>query len=169
MIEKRALTQREYGNACKQYAEANHRRDKWVFWSIRLSIVDLLASILLPDGIRLGMSLIPALLLPVGLVTCTPHFLRLTKDAWIAGKHDWIAFGIYWFSALYFFLLLTAWSKSDGLKIAVIVTYTGIQLSGAYVWYCIFYAKARKAMTGDSLSGLLREGIQAIADSYLLK
>lgn len=169
MIEKKQLTQREYSKACKQYAEANLRRDKWVAWSIRLSIVDLLVSIFSPDGIQLGMSLIPALLLPVGLVTCTPSFLRLTNDTWIAGKYDWIAFGIYWFSALYFFLLLTAWSKSDGLKFAVVVTFTGIQLSGAYVWYCIFYTNARKAMTGDSLSGLLREGIHSIVDLYRLK
>ena len=169
MNERRHLPQSEYNKACKQYAEANHRREKWVIWAIRLSIAALLTSIFVPDGIQLGLSLIPAMLLPVGMVTYTPSFLRLTNDTWIAGKNDWIAFGIYWFSALYFFLLLTAWSKSDGLKVAVIVTFTGIQLSGAYFWYCIFYSNARKAMTGDSLSGLLREGIHGIVDLYRKK
>jgi hypothetical protein len=165
----RQLPLSEHNKACKQYAAANHRREKWALWAIRLSIAALLTSIFVPEGVQLGLSLVPALLLPVGMVTFTPHFLRLIKDTWIAGKYDSIAFGIYWFSALYFFLLLTAWSKLDGLKIAVIVTFTGIQLSGAYVWYCIFYSKARKAMTGDSLSGLLRDGIHGIVDLYRKK
>ena len=165
----RQLPLSEYHKACKQYAAANHRREKWALWAIRLSIAALLTSIFVPEGVQLGLSLIPALLLPVGMVTFTPHFLRLIKDTWIAGKYDSIAFGIYWFSALYFFLLLTAWSKLDSLKIAVIVTFTGIQLSGAYFWYCIFYSKARKAMTGDSLSGLVRDGIRGIVDLYRKK